>query len=495
MPKATIPITRSELRLLPDPRRVLTKPFLPGGEPFPDGRSRIERILGRVLALSEQSVVAELEATYARFSARHVDLLGVWERHFSAVSRYLEPSAPLSTERRRLIGAYFSQEYAVEAASLSNPSLVRAPHQDGVPADSLRFVMSLRAIGEGHLSSIELRSGVIDGEGKIALDRPSPFARTATHRPPTYDKDTFRTKLLELDAYTETAQRVLEPLPDRFSAERLDRALLEIEQTSASDQGAAQVIRTIHWLASSNYESTFHGDSQISERVIFPAGPTESQGMEDARFVRFTYDDGSVTYFATYTAYDGYRILPQLIETRDFVSFRVSTLNGSAALNKGIALFPRKIGGSFLALARLDNENNHLIRSENVRFWYERVTLQEPEAAWEVVQLGNAGSPIETEAGWLVITHGVGPMRRYCLGALLLDLNDPARVIGRLREPLLSPSDDERDGYVPNVVYSCGGIAHGELLVLPYGFSDVGARVATLPLPALLSALVADGTA
>jgi predicted GH43/DUF377 family glycosyl hydrolase len=229
--------------------------------------------------------------------------------------------------------------------------------------------------------------------------------------------------------------------------------------------------------------------------VIFPAGPTESQGMEDARFVRFTYDDGSVTYFATYTAYDGYRILPQLIETRDFLSFRVSTLNGSAALNKGIALFPRKIGGSFMALARLDNENNHLIRSDNVRFWHERVTLQEPEAAWELVQLGNAGSPIETEAGWLLITHGVGPMRRYCLGALLLDLDDPARVIGRLREPLLSPDDDERDGYVPNVVYSCGGIAHGDLLILPYGFSDVGARVATLPLPALLSALTAAGTA
>jgi predicted GH43/DUF377 family glycosyl hydrolase len=217
--------------------------------------------------------------------------------------------------------------------------------------------------------------------------------------------------------------------------------------------------------------------------------------MEDARFVRFTYDDGSVTYFATYTAYDGYRILPQLIETRDFISFRVSTLNGPCAVNKGIALFPRKIAGSFVALARLDNESNHLIRSDNVRFWHERVTLQEPAEPWEIVQLGNAGSPIETEAGWLVITHGVGPMRRYCLGALLLDLNDPARIIGRLRQPLLSPEDDERDGYVPNVLYSCGGIAHAGSLVLPYGFSDVGTRIATLKLADLLTALTAAGTA
>jgi predicted GH43/DUF377 family glycosyl hydrolase len=489
----TIPVTRSVLRLLPDARRVITKPFLPGGDPFPDGRNRIQRILGRISELSEAAVVLALEDTYARFADRHVDLIGVFERHFAAVARYIERPAELSTERRRLIGAYFTHEYAIDAAALSNPSLVRAPQQDGVAPGSLRFIMSLRAIGEGHISSIQLRSGVIDDAGVIQLDATSRFARTAVHRPPTYEKDTFRAKLLELDSYTETARRVIEPLPERFSAERLEHAVREIEQTGANDQGAAQALRTIHWLASSNYDSTFHGDSQVSERVIFPAGPTESQGMEDARFVRFTYDDGSVTYFATYTAYDGYHILPQLIETRDFVSFRVSTLNGHCAVNKGIALFPRKIAGSFVALARLDSENNHLIRSENVRFWHDRVTLQEPRAPWEIVQLGNAGSPIETEAGWLVITHGVGPMRRYCLGALLLDLDDPARIIGRLREPLLSPADDERDGYVPNVVYSCGGIAHAGLLVLPYGFADVGTRIATVKLADLLGALTTGG--
>jgi predicted GH43/DUF377 family glycosyl hydrolase len=486
---SAVPVTRSEVCLLPDARRVIAKPFLPGGELFPDGRTRVQRILARVLALPDHVVSSTLAETYATFASRHVDLTAVLEQHFAGVARFVDEPSSLCAERRRLIGAYFTHEYSMDAAALSNPSLVRAPHQEGVAPGSLRFIMSLRAIGEGHLSSIQFRSGIVDARGGITLDATSPFARTATHRTPTYEKLMFRTKLIELGTYSETAQRVLEPLPDHFTAERLDAQVHEVEQSSAHDQGAAQVLRTIHWLASSNYETTFHADSQVSERVIFPAGPTESQGMEDARFVRFRYDDGSVTYFATYTAYDGYRTLPQLIETRDFVSFRVSTLNGSSAINKGIALFPRKIGGSFMALGRLDNENNHLIRSDNVRFWHERSTLQTPQEPWELVQLGNCGSPIETEAGWLVITHGVGPLRRYCLGALLLDLEDPARIIGRLRQPLLTPAADERDGYVPNVLYSCGSMSFGGMLILPYGFSDVGARIATLRLEDLLAAL------
>jgi predicted GH43/DUF377 family glycosyl hydrolase len=471
---------------------VISKPFMPGGEV--DGRPRVQRILDRVLALPEEAVAETLAETYARFSSRHVDLTNVLERRFADVAHHVQGAGELSLERRRLIGAYFTHEYSIDAAALSNPSIVRAPYQEGVPAGSLRFIMSLRAIGEGHLSSIQFRSGLIDAQGGITLDETSKYARTAMHRPPTYEKATFRAKLTELDSYADAAARVLDALPEHFSAEQLETSRREVELASGHDQGVMQASRTIHWLASSNYESTFHAESTVSERVIFPAGPTESQGMEDARFVRFTYDDGSVTYFATYTAYDGYRILPQLIETRDFISFRVSTLNGTSAINKGIALFPRKVGGAFMALGRLDNENNHLIRSDNVRFWHERETLQVPEAAWELIQLGNAGSPIETEAGWLVITHGVGPMRRYCLSAILLDLHDPARVIGRLRQPLLEPAEDERDGYVPNVVYSCGAIAHGGLLVLPYGFSDVGARIATLRLDDVLSALTADRT-
>jgi predicted GH43/DUF377 family glycosyl hydrolase len=486
--KSPVPISRSHVCLVPNPRRVISKPFLPGGD-FPDGRTRIERILARIAILSEATVAETLSDVVQRYSSRHADFTAVLDQHFGMVVRFIERPGELSAERKRLIGAYFSHEYAMDAAALSNPSIVQAPHQEGVAQGSLRFILSLRSIGEGHLSSIQFRSGVIDAQGQLDLDEVSPLARTANHRPPTYDKLTFRAKLTEMGSYSETAAQVLERLPERFSMELLEGAMREVEQAFGHDQGSLQATRTIHWLASSNYESTFHADSQVSERVIFPAGPTESQGMEDARFVRFRYDDGSVTYFATYTAFDGYRILPQLIETRDFVSFRMTTLNGRSATNKGIALFPRKIGGSFMALARLDNENNYLIRSDNVRFWNEQETLQVPEQAWELIQLGNCGSPIETEAGWLVITHGVGPLREYHLGAILLDLNDPARVIGQLREPLLSPASDERDGYVPNVVYSCGSMAFGGLLILPYGFSDVGARIATLRLEDLLTAL------
>jgi predicted GH43/DUF377 family glycosyl hydrolase len=406
-----------------------------------------------------------------------------------AVAKYVERPEGLSVERRQLIGAYFTREYAIDASALSNPSIVPAPDQSGLGPGACRFVLSLRGIGEGHLSSIQFRSGVIDARGQIAIDPPSPYAGTARHRPPMYDKATFREKLAELHSFTETSARVLDALGEQFSLTNLEAAVLEVVQTTGDEQGTRQVTRTMHWLASSNYESAFADDSQLSERVIFPAGPAESQGMEDARFVRFTYDDGRATYFATYTAYDGYNILPQLIETRDFVSFRMTTLNGDAATGKGIALFPRMIGGRFVALARHDGENNHVIRSDNVRFWHERETLQVPEEPWELIQLGNCGSPIETEAGWIVITHGVGPFREYVLGALLLDLEDPARIIGQLREPLLSAQDDERDGYVPNVVYSCGSMLFGGRLVLPYGFSDLGARIATLQVDDLLTEL------
>ncbi len=486
--KTPVPVTRSQVSLLPDPRRVISKPFLPGGDPFAEG-SRVQRILGRVLSLPDAAVSEVLADTLRRFASRHVNLLGVLEQNFASVERLIDPTRTLSVERRQLIGAYFTHEYSMDAAALSNPSIVQAPHQEGVPTGSLRFILSLRAIGEGHLSSIQFRSGTVDADGHIAIDEASRFARTATHRPPTYDKPMFAAKLSELGALSETAGHVLDALPERFSLEALENSMRDVEQSSAHDHGVQQVMRTIHWLASSNYESTFHADSVISERVLFPTGPTESQGMEDARFVRFYYEDGSVTYFATYTAFDGYRILPQLVETRDFVSFRMTTLNGNSAVNKGIALFPRKVNGKFMALGRLDNENNFLIRSDNVRFWNEREMLQEPEQAWELVQLGNCGSPLETEAGWLVITHGVGPLREYSLGALLLDLNDPARIIGRLRQPLLTPAEDERDGYVPNVVYSCGSMSFGGRLILPYGFSDVGAHIATVRLDDLLGEL------
>ncbi|HSN83277.1 MAG TPA: glycoside hydrolase family 130 protein [Polyangiales bacterium] len=455
-----------------------------------DGRPRIERIVSRILALSESEAKAALRTTEVRFAARHVDLRSVFDANFAAVAaRHLAEAGELSVERKLLIGAYFTQEYSIESCALSNPSIVKAPDQQGLAPGEQRFVLSLRAIGEGHISSIEFRSGVIDAGGQIEMEAPSRHAGTAFHRAPIYEKDVFEVKLRELHAYNEIAATVLGALPERFTLEQLEKVIHEADQQHGHRVDAAHATRSIHWLASSNYESSFAPDSELSERVLFPAGPTESQGMEDARFVRFTYDDGSVTYFAPYTAYDGYEILPQLIETADFVTFRIATLNGASAKNKGIALFPRMIDGRYVALSRLDNENNFLMWSDNVRFWHQNEVIQRPERAWEITQLGNCGSPLETEAGWLVITHGVGAMRQYALGAVLLDKEDPARVIGHLAEPLLEPEDDERDGYVPNVVYSCGSMISGGLLVLPYGFSDIGTRIATVRLDDLLAEL------
>jgi predicted GH43/DUF377 family glycosyl hydrolase len=330
---------------------------------------------------------------------------------------------------------------------------------------------------------------VIDAGGRIAMDEPSPYVTSAWHRAPIYEKLVFRSKLTELGSLNEVAARVLASLPGQFTLAELEASIRDVERESERWPDAAQGTRTIHWLASSNYESSFAPDSKISERVLFPAGPTESHGMEDARFVRFTHDDGRVTYFATYTAFDGYRILPQLIETPDFVSFRIATLNGACARNKGIALFPRMIDGRYAALSRLDNENNFLMWTDNVRFWHQSEKIQVPERYWELMHIGNCGSPLETEAGWLVITHGVGALREYVLGAVLLDARDPARIIGCLDEPLLTADDDERDGYVPNVVYSCGSMISGGMLVLPYGFSDVGTRIATVCLEDLLTRL------
>jgi predicted GH43/DUF377 family glycosyl hydrolase len=484
-------VRKSDVLFLANPRRVITKPFSPGSEISADGRSRAQRIIERILALPESVVVSTLGAARRRYGSRHVDLSSVLEANFAAVAHHIEHRDELSAERRLLIGAYFTHEYSIESAALTNPSMVEAPDQTNLAAGEQRFVLSLRAIGEGHISSIQFRSGVIDASGKVTVDELSPYVKTARHRAPVYEKFVFRSKLTELRALSELAARILDVLPERFTLEQLESVLRDVDRERGPRAGTAQATRTIHWLASSNYESTFAADSKISERVLFPAGPTESHGMEDARFVRFTHDHGRVTYFATYTAYDGYRILPQLIETSDFVSFRIATLNGACARNKGIALFPRMIDGRYAALARLDNECNFLMWTDNIHFWQKSEKIQIPICPWELTQLGNCGSPLETEAGWLVITHGVGPLREYVLGAMLLDKQDPSRVIGRLDEPLLCPAEDERDGYVPNVVYSCGSMISGKLLVLPYGIADVGARIATLPLDDLLARLSA----
>ena len=485
----SIPITRTEIHLLPDPQRVIARPFVPGAQILPNGQSRLELVVERILSMSEEEVSATLEATRELFADRHSDLTRTLGDNFRAVAQHIDSPDDLSKQRRLLIGAYFTHEYSLETAGLGNPSLVPAPDQSGLNPGEQRFVLSLRAIGEGHLSSIEFRSGVIDAQARVTMEEPSRHAGTGNRSAPIYEKRAFTATLTELGAFNEIAQGFLGLLPSQFTLQQLEAAIADFDRLGVSRSMAFETTRIIHRLTSSNYELTFARESEISERVIFPSGPNESQGMEDARFVRFTHDDGSVVYYGTYTAYDGFQILPQLIETADFVSFRIATLSGDCVQNKGMALFPRKIDGRYAALSRHDNENNYLMLSDDVRHWSETEQIQAPTRPWELMQIGNCGSPLETEAGWLVITHGVGPFRRYVLGALLLDLEDPSRVIGNLKDPLLAPMEDERDGYVPNVVYSCGSMIHGDRLVLPYGFSDFGARIATLPLDDLLTRL------
>ena len=487
---SALPVRRSvDVRLRPDASRVIARPFLPGEEVFPDGSSRIEVVVRRILAMDGPTARATLQLVCEEFEGRHRDLDAVLQAHFETVAARVEIAHDLSRERKLLIGAYFSHEYSIEAAALGNPSMVLAPDQTGLGLGETRFIMSLRAVGEGHISSIEFRSGVIDADMGVRLDRPSHFAETGRRLSAELDKGFFETKLGELGALNDLARTVLSRLGPRFTILELETALHALDKDGVDRVLSVETSHILHWLASSNYRIEFPRESDIAERVIFPSGPTESHGMEDARLVRFVHDDGRVVYYGTYTAFDGHQILPQLVETADFVSFRIATLSGECAQNKGIALFPRMLDGEFVALGRHDNMNNFLMRSPDVRVWRETERIQEPERPWEFFQLGNCGSPLETKAGWLVITHGVGPFRRYSLGALLLDLDDPGRVIGHLKEPLLIPLADERDGYVPNVVYSCGSMIVGEHLVLPYGFADVGASIATVELDELLTRL------
>jgi len=488
-----IQIKRTRHRLLPDARRVLAKPYLPGEETLLPGLSRAHLLMARILAIPEAQVHSLNAEILRLFEERHHGFSQLLERQFDMISQHLPAGPEPSAARRLLIGAYFTHEYAVEAAALFNPSIVWAPDQAGLARGSKRFVMSLRAVGEGHLSSIEFRSGVVDAEGGVLIEAPGTHLVGGRRTSPSnLDKAHFRAKLLELGAINDVSTSVLERLGAKFTIEQLEASLEALDQHGTPHAISFETVKILRVLASSNYVTTFPADSELAERVIFPAGPNETRGMEDARFVRFSADDGSIKYYATYTAYDGFEILPQLIETEDFMRFTISTLRGAAAQNKGMALFPRTIGGKYVMLSRKDRENLHLSTSSDVHHWDEVTELYRPQNAWELLQIGNCGSPIETEAGWLVLTHGVGPMRRYAIGALLLDLHDPQRVLGYLSKPLLEPDEAEREGYVPNVLYTCGAIVHADQLIVPYGFSDAGVAIAHLALSDLLEALLSS---
>jgi len=489
-----IPLRRLPLYLRPTPSRVLVRPFLPAPEPRsinPTDAPRALKILTRILSLSDEEVAGLLEQVMRDFGERHIEIQAIFLSHFARVQQYLTTDRPVSEARRLLIGAYFTHEYSLESAALFNPSIVPHPDQSGVAEGSVRVILSLRATGEGHISSITFRSGVVESNGNIEIDPPSPLVAPPRPIPSAqYERVLFRRKLGELGVDNTFSRQVLETLEDCFTLDQL-RSAIGIQRRYRAEPEIVPTADRMILLARANYDIEFDPGQSVSARIVFPFSPSESNGIEDARFVRFQEGDGSFTYFATYTAYDGRVILPQLLETRDFLRFNIRTLNGPAVQNKGMALFPRRIRGHYCMLSRQDNENIHIMFSDHLHFWYESRVILRPTESWEFIQLGNCGSPMETDAGWLVLTHGVGPMRKYCIGAILLDREDPSRVIGRLREPLIKPVAEERDGYVPNVVYTCGAMIHAGHLIIPYAISDSATTFATVPLDVLLAAMSA----
>ena len=415
----------------PDPARVVVRPFKPATEPRdlnPTDKTRANHIVNRVLRLDAEASAQQLREVLENFEDRHRNLLDIFEARAADMEDALVPHAQLSKVQRGLIGAYFLNEYSFEASALFNPSIVRHPDQTGAPEFGCRFILSLRAVGEGHVSSLTFRSGSIAADGSVAVDPPARLA-----------------------------------------------AVPKIRSRTPTSNG-------------DDIEVTFQPDQDLSERVIFPITDAQSNGIEDARFVEFNHD-GKKTFYATYTAYNGRAIRSELLATADFQTFRLTPLRGSAARNKGMALFPRKIDGRYAMIARQDNENLYLIYSDDLYSWEGGRSIVQPEYPWEFVQIGNCGSPIELDDCWLLLIHGVGPVRKYSIGAVLLDKTDPSKILARSREPLVRPEPTEREGYVPNVVYTCGAMRHRDQIILPYAVSDTFSNFATIKIDALMQAL------
>lgn len=476
-------IKRLPIRLTGDDRRVIARPFILGA-------ARVISVLHRLAELDDATVERLLSQVRRDFDVRHRKTEAVFDENYRVASSLVGFRADWPTNRRLLAGAYFTMEYSVDSAALFNPSIVPHPDQSNTPAGAMRFVMSLRATGEGHVSSVVFRTGLITGRDEVVLD-PAPTrlhrARIVPDRQ--FLKHLFRTKLTEMGLDGETVGKVLDSLGETFTMPELIGVIERVRPELMHIAGSNDALRTMHWLGSSNYHINLEAEASLQELVIFPMSEDESHGIEDLRMVRFTDDDGQVSYYGTYTAYNGVRTLPMMIQTRDFKRVEVHSLNGPGAANKGLALFPRKVGGQFVMCSRIDGENLYINTSDSAYFWASATRLTAPRHPWEFVQIGNCGSPLETEAGWLLLTHGVGPMRTYAIGASLLDLNDPLKVIGYLPEPLIVAADDEREGYVPNVVYSCGAIIHAGSLFIPYAQADKSTSMAVVNLAELLDRL------
>ena len=480
-------IERESVKVYPDMKRVIARYFFYGEE-------RAQQVIGRVMALSEEAVLGTISPILQEYSKRHRNITRVLNRNCARLQS-LFPGLGLDFEklppyRKLLIGTYFTHEYSIESAAFFNPSIVEDPDQTELQEGEKRVIISFRAVGEGHISSIVFRRALLDKDANVhVLPAGNYIDEAETVRSAEYRKAEFFAQPFAATLNPVVMAELAAQLADRFEF-NLFQKIVCAAQVAQPDAALKPAYDQVLWLAEAYYDLTFSLDTDISDRVIFPVSEFEHRGMEDARFVRFIGDEGRVAYYATYTAYDGVSITPKLLHTEDFICFRVLALHGAGARNKNLALFPRKIGGRFAMMSRIDGWSNYVMYSDNLNIWEQPVQVQQPKSPWEFIQIGNCGSPIETEYGWLVVTHGVGPMRRYCLGVTLLDINDPALEIGRLAEPLLIPNKEEREGYVPNVLYSCGSIIHNGKLVIPYGLSDYCSSFVTVDLALLLAKLL-----
>lgn len=480
-------VVRDKTAIYPDNKRVIARFFF-------TTEQRAEILISKVLSMPEEVIQTSLNQILRESSNRYRSVTSVYKKHYNKVKDIVTKIASgndISEWRKLLIGAYFTMEYAVESAALFNPSIVKDPDQSGLAQGEVRVILSLRATGEGHISSLVFRRGVINETNEIRLEDPGfHVAEAAVIKSYLYEKKIFISKLNEMEISPDFYKLVFDKLPEKFTYDQLREVITSVqEDEEALLFGQQKAVEEILWLADSYTEIKFSLDTDISERIIFPISRFERNGIEDARFTNFRRKDGEHVYYGVYTAYDGYKILPKLIETRDFYTFKIFPLHGTAAVNKNLALFPRKIKGKYAMIGRIDGVSNYIMYSNNLNKWNDAVLLQEPLHPWELVQIGNGGSPIETEKGWLLITHGVGPMRTYCLGACLLDLEDPEKIVGRLKEPLLVPAIKEKAGYVPNVVYTCGAYVHNDILIIPYSMNDFATCFASIPLNDLLDTL------
>ena len=524
-----VAVTRKKYIFSPDPSRIIARFLYVNDERSAD-------IIRKVLAMPEKEINIAMSQLLRGYSRRHRNISKIFEKHFARMTPIFDKievnEEDLSPAQKALVGSYFTMEYSIESAAFFNPSIIENPDQSETRADEKRVIFSFRATGEGHISSVVFRSGILDKNNNLTLEPVGKMlAEADVIKRNSYEKKAFEAKLIEmqekgnmilpaiLDKHDEKKDQanvippviidkhdamqenrvavspafIMDKLGDNFTYGELMANIELARKDPELTEDQIKIINSMMWLASSHYEIYFSIDSAISERVIFPISATEQRGIEDARFVKFTDDNGEITYYATYTAYDGMAIMPKLISTKDFYAFKILPINGEIAQNKGMALFPRKINGKYAMLCRIDGVNNYIAYSDSINIWREAKIIQRPKYPWELVQLGNAGSPIETEDGWLVITHAVGSMREYTLGASLYELENPEKEIGRLTSPLMEPNETEREGYVPNVIYSCGSIIHNEDLIIPYAMSDHSSTYATVNLRELLDVLKASG--